>query len=244
MFDLKKKLSAIVLASMMLLSSTGFVFANEEINDLETVQIEENVERTSLNGAGWVKRGDSLYYNNENGNPTTGWKIIDGNNYYFHKDGRMADGWTYLNNKTYYFNKEKGMHTGVQTLSNGKTYNFDKNGIARSGIVKQDGKILYFNDRGKLTATGKSYKSNASAYSGHSTTATGQKPKWGTIAVDPKVIPYGTKVYIPYFNRTFVANDCGGAIKGTKIDIFMNSSKECYKFGRRNIEIIVLNDIK
>ena len=99
MFDLKKKLSAIVLASMMLLSSTGFVFANEEINDLETVQIEENVERTSLNGAGWVKRGGSLYYNNENGNPTTGWKIIDGNNYYFHKDGKMADGWTYLNSK-------------------------------------------------------------------------------------------------------------------------------------------------
>ena len=66
----------------------------------------------------------------------------------------------------------------------------------------------------------------------------------GTIAVDPKVIPYGTKVYIPYFNKTFIANDCGGAIKGTKIDIFMNSRKECYKFGRRNIEIIVLNDIK
>ena len=47
MFNLKKKLSVIALASMMLLSSTGFVFANEEINDLETVQVEENVERTS-----------------------------------------------------------------------------------------------------------------------------------------------------------------------------------------------------
>lgn len=244
MFNLKKKLSVISLTSIMLLSSTGFVFANEEINNLETVQVEENVERTSLNEAGWVKRGNSFYYNNENGKSITGWKIIDGKNYYFHKDGKMADGWTYLNNKTYYFNREKGMHTGIQTLKNGKTYNFDKNGIARTGIVRQNGKILYFNDRAKLTATGKSYKSNASAYSGHSTTSTGQKPKWGTIAVDPKVIPYGTKVYIPYFNKIFVANDCGGAIKGTKIDIFMNSRKECYKFGRRNIEIIVLNDIK
>ena len=244
MFNLKKKLSAIVLASMMLLSSTGFVFANEEINDLETVQIEENVERTSLNGVGWVKRGDSLYYNNENGKPVTGWKMIGPINYYFHKDGRMANGWTEINRRTYYFSKEKGMHTGIQTLENGKTYNFGKNGFVGESIVRQNGKILYFNERGKLTSTGKSYKSNASAYSGHSTTATGQKPKWGTIAVDPKVIPYGTKVYIPYFNKTFVANDCGGAIKGTKIDIFMNSSKECYKFGRRNIEIIVLNDIK
>ena len=244
MFDLKKKLSAIVLASMMLLSSTGFVFANEEINDLETVQIEENVERTSLNGVGWVKRGDSLYYNNENGKPVTGWKMIGPINYYFHKDGKMASGWTEINRRTYYFSKEKGMHTGIQTLENGKTYNFGKNGFVGESIVRQNGKILYFNERGKLTSTGKSYKSNASAYSGHSTTATGQKPKWGTIAVDPKVIPYGTKVYIPYFNKTFVANDCGGAIKGTKIDIFMNSRKECYKFGRRNIEIIVLNDIK
>ena len=244
MFNLKKKLSAIVLASMMLLSSTGFVFANEEINDLETVQIEENVERTSLNGVGWVKRGDSLYYNNENGKPVTGWKMIGPINYYFHKDGKMASGWTEINRRTYYFSKEKGMHTGIQTLENGKTYNFGKNGFVGESIVRQNGKILYFNERGKLTSTGKSYKSNASAYSGHSTTATGQKPKWGTIAVDPKVIPYGTKVYIPYFNKTFVANDCGGAIKGTKIDIFMNSRKECYKFGRRNIEIIVLNDIK
>ena len=244
MFNLKKKLSAIVLASMMLLSSTGFVFANEEINDLETVQIEENVERTSLNGVGWVKRGDSLYYNNENGKPVTGWKMIGPINYYFHKDGKMASGWTEINRRTYYFSKEKGMHTGIQRLENGKTYNFGKNGFVGESIVRQNGKILYFNERGKLTSTGKSYKSNASAYSGHSTTATGQKPKWGTIAVDPKVIPYGTKVYIPYFNKTFVANDCGGAIKGTKIDIFMNSRKECYKFGRRNIEIIVLNDIK
>lgn len=244
MFNLKKKLSVIALTSIMLLSSTGFVFADEAVNDIETVQIEENVERTSINVDGWIQRGDSFYYNNESGKAITGWKVIDGNNYYFNKDGKMADGWTEINRKTYYFNKEKGMHTGIQTLENGKTYNFGKNGFVGESIVRQNGKILYFNEKGKLTSTGKSYKSNASAYSGHSTTSTGQKPKWGTIAVDPKVIPYRTKVYIPYFNKTFIANDCGGAIKGTKIDIFMNSRKECYKFGRRNIEIIVLNDIK
>ena len=53
----------------------------------------------------------------------------------------------------------------------------------------------------------------ATAYAGDTITATGTKPKWGTIAVDPRVIPYGTKVYIPQFNMTFVAEDCGGAIK-------------------------------
>ena len=81
---------------------------------------------------------------------------------------------------------------------------------------------------------------NASAYSGHTITATGTVPKWGTIAVDPSVIPYGTKVYIPMFDKIFIAEDCGGAIKGNKIDIFMNSAEETKNFGRRNIEIKIL----
>ncbi len=80
----------------------------------------------------------------------------------------------------------------------------------------------------------------ATAYTGYSTTSTGQKPVWGTIAVDPSVIPYGTKVYIPEFGRTFIANNTGGAIKGNKIDIFMNTKKECYNWGRRTIEIQIL----
>ena len=47
MFNLKKKLSVIALTSIILLSSTGFVFADEAVNDIETVQVKENVERTS-----------------------------------------------------------------------------------------------------------------------------------------------------------------------------------------------------
>lgn len=81
----------------------------------------------------------------------------------------------------------------------------------------------------------------ATAYTGYSTTSTGQKPVWGTIAVDPKVIPYGTKVYIPKFNKVFIANNTGGSIKENKIDIFMNTKKECYSWGRKNIEIHILN---
>lgn len=80
----------------------------------------------------------------------------------------------------------------------------------------------------------------ATAYTGYSTTSTGQKPVWGTIAVDPRVIPYGTKVYIPQFDQVFVANNCGGAIKGNKIDIFMNTKKECSNWGRRTIDIEIL----
>jgi 3D (Asp-Asp-Asp) domain-containing protein len=42
------------------------------------------------------------------------------------------------------------------------------------------------------------------------------------------------------YNKVFIAEDCGGAIKGNKIDIYMNSTQECLNFGRRNIEIKIL----
>ena len=93
------------------------------------------------------------------------------------------------------------------------------------------------NSQGEVVRT---MKVEATAYTGYTTTSTGQKPVWGTIAVDPKVIPYGTKVYIPQFGRTFIANNTGGAIKGNKIDIFMNTRNECYNWGRRTIEIQIL----
>ncbi|MEG2786656.1 MAG: SH3 domain-containing protein [Romboutsia sp.] len=100
--------------------------------------------------------------------------------------------------------------------------------------VKEETAPVNNNNTGRLMTV------NASAYSGHSITATGTTPRWGTIAVDPSVIPYGTRVYIPKFDMVFVAEDCGGAIKGNKIDIFMNSESECTTFGRQNIEIQIL----
>lgn len=83
----------------------------------------------------------------------------------------------------------------------------------------------------------------ATAYTGHSITATGTKPKWGTIAVDPKVIPYGTKVYIPQFDMVFTAEDCGGAIKGNKIDIYMNDSKQ-FITGKKNYRYTYIKIVK
>ncbi|MCM0006196.1 MULTISPECIES: 3D domain-containing protein [Bacillus cereus group] len=70
-------------------------------------------------------------------------------------------------------------------------------------------------------------------------TATGTSVRWGVIAVDPSVIPLGSKVYIPQFNQTFTAEDTGNAIKGNIIDIFMNTNSQANDWGRRNIEIYV-----
>lgn len=111
--------------------------------------------------------------------------------------------------------------------------------IASNTVVKKES-----SSNVKTSSTninGKHIKSVATAYSGGGKTATGTVPKWGTIAVDPKVIPYGTKVYIPQFNKTFIAEDCGGAIKGNKIDIYMNSKQECINWGRRTIDIYIVS---
>jgi 3D (Asp-Asp-Asp) domain-containing protein len=69
-------------------------------------------------------------------------------------------------------------------------------------------------------------------------TSTGTKPKQGrTIAVDPDVIPYGAKVYIN--GEEYIAEDCGEAIKGNRIDIFFDSHQDALDFGVQyaNVEV-------
>ena len=76
-------------------------------------------------------------------------------------------------------------------------------------------------------------------------TATGTKPRPGTIAVDPKVIPYSSKIVIVYEDGTIehgVAEDCGGLIKGNVIDVFRQTYKEAVKHGRREAIVIWYND--
>lgn len=103
------------------------------------------------------------------------------------------------------------------------------------------------------TSTPSSYKAvytmKASAYTygddGGNRTATGIRPYKGVVAVDPDVIPLGTKLYIEasdgsYIYGEAVAADTGGSIKGYKIDLFLNSESECNSFGRRTVNVYVL----
>lgn len=76
-------------------------------------------------------------------------------------------------------------------------------------------------------------------------TATSTKPRPGTIAVDPKIIPYGSKIIIIYEDGTVergIAEDCGGLIKGNIIDVFRHTYKEAVKHGRREAIVIWYND--
>lgn len=84
----------------------------------------------------------------------------------------------------------------------------------------------------------------ASAYlpsdgNGAGITATGDIARRGIVAVDPDVIPLGTRLYIPGYG-TAVAADTGGAIRGNKIDLCMESYGEAIDFGRRSVDVYIL----
>lgn len=80
---------------------------------------------------------------------------------------------------------------------------------------------------------------------GYGRTATGIIAQRGVVAVDPKVIPLGTRLYIesldgfPTYGYA-VAADRGGAIKGNKIDLFYESLSDALQFGRRSVKVYVL----
>lgn len=76
-------------------------------------------------------------------------------------------------------------------------------------------------------------------------TASGTQVRPGVVAVDPKVIPLGTKLYIESTDGTAdygfaSAEDTGGSIKGNKIDLFFQTPEEVRKFGRRTVKVYVL----
>ena len=73
-------------------------------------------------------------------------------------------------------------------------------------------------------------------------TASGMRAQIGVVAVDTNVIPFGTRMYIEGYGFA-LAGDRGGAIRGYKIDLFMNSRAEAFQWGRRhNIRVWILDD--
>lgn len=153
--------------------------------------------------------------------------------------------------KNYYANgvkiKEEIIH--VKTITN-----------AVNQIFEEGTKDVFTNSRGSFRSK-KAIKMMATAYEagprstgkrpgdkGYGITASGARAKRGTVAVDPRVIPLGTKLYVKSLTKGVpdygfaIAQDTGGAIKGNRIDLFMNTVWECMQFGRRPVMVYVLND--
>jgi len=101
----------------------------------------------------------------------------------------------------------------------------------------------------KVTAYDLSYESCQKYPSSPSygITASGEKVReWRTIAAGRR-IPFGTKIYIPYFKDypnegIFITEDRGGAIKNNCIDVYMKNNSDAMDFGVRKLEVYILKD--
>jgi rare lipoprotein A len=71
-------------------------------------------------------------------------------------------------------------------------------------------------------------------------TASGTKTVEGRTIAAPSWIPFGTRIYIPYFHQTFICEDRGGAIKGNHIDVYMESEQKAVEFGVKKLQIEIL----
>lgn len=157
--------------------------------------------------------------------------------------------------------KKNGKYKRVKVITKGKTTAYTNSGVkggktyhykvraykkvdgekilaGYSEPVSAKAKKVKLKDSKKGFEYKKKFKVKAYAYSGGGRTAMGTKARVGEIAVDPKVIPLGTKVYVEGYGYAR-AEDTGGNIKGKKIDLYMNSSSACYKWGVREKTIYV-----
>jgi len=118
-------------------------------------------------------------------------------------------------------------------------------------VIAYGTKATMETSRGTVTYT-KVMSVTATAYTNDAkwgdSTASGMRTRWGIIAVDPNVIPLGTKVYVKstkpgYADYGFaIAADTGGSIKGNIIDLWMDNDPLCNRWGRSPAEVYILED--
>ena len=110
-------------------------------------------------------------------------------------------------------------------------------------IVLPTGEVLTYTHTDQFVATAYThFDDGCDEY-----TANGAKVKWGVVAVDPSVIPYGTRMFIVANDGSYVyglstAEDCGGAIQNKRLDLYMPTLEQAFAFGVRNCTVYFLGD--
>lgn len=115
----------------------------------------------------------------------------------------------------------------------------------KKSIVQRGTKDCIMTEQG-LKHYKKKFVANVSAYTiedgnGDGVTSIGIVPYEGVVAVDPEFIPYHSKLFIPGYGLA-VAADTGGAIVGNCIDLFMYDRDRAWQWGRRFIEVYILDE--
>ena len=106
-------------------------------------------------------------------------------------------------------------------------------------VVSSSG--TFTDSNGQNVNYSKAIRGVCTAYCDVEMTSTGCPTQVGIVAVNPKVIPYGTRLYIPGYGYA-VAGDTGGAMRsgGVLIDVYYNTEAECYRFGRKTLTVYIL----
>jgi len=113
--------------------------------------------------------------------------------------------------------------------------------ISDGYITLPTGEVLTYTRKDTVEATAYTHTDKGC----DKTTATGTTVRWGTVAVDPSRIPYGTRMFIIANDGSYVygiatAEDCGGDIKGDRMDLYMPTYQQCREFGRRRCTLYFL----
>lgn len=105
----------------------------------------------------------------------------------------------------------------------------------RSSMIEPSRGVMRYTKKVTLEATAYTVAEG----NGDGLTATGLVAKPGMVAVDPNVIPLGSRLYIPGYGVALAA-DTGGAIQGNRIDLLMDDYGEAVNFGRRMLDVYIL----
>ena len=109
-------------------------------------------------------------------------------------------------------------------------------------IITADGQVLTYSHTDQFLATAYTHTDPGC----NMTTSTGTTVRVGTVAVDPRVIPYGTRMFIICNDGTYIygigtAEDCGGAIKNKRLDLYFPTDWECVQFGVHTCTVYFLD---
>jgi len=114
--------------------------------------------------------------------------------------------------------------------------------IGNGVIVTADGEVLTYSRKAEFRTTAYSHLDSGCDM----ITATGTTVRVGSVAVDPKLVPYGTRMFVISNDGSYVygiatAEDCGGGIKGNQLDLYMPTRAECFQYGKKRCTVYFLD---
>ena len=146
--------------------------------------------------------------------------------------------------------KEKTVIVGTAVLNEEAAVSRYDSGVLNTVSALSPKEEILLDESGRPIKYKEVMTGTASAYTATSGkhTSTGKIAQTGYVAIDPKIIPYGTKMFIRTSDGSYIygyaeAADTGGFTKwGTRIvDLYFPSEEECSRFGLRNVEIYILD---